>query len=558
MVIAVAGTLVGCAVAPSPTTEPTRLVPTPWPTAEPTPTGTPLPTLTPSVTPTASPTPVPGLTWPSLRDLAYPVDGIQGDTVTLVDEPSADSSVALRVALADIHAFGDLDGDLVDDVVVVLTAYRQDDGPYFYLSAVLNRDGEPEPTAAVPIAERVIFRSISVQAGRVAVEMIVQDADDPLGYPVQDSRRAYELGGDGLELTSRWDAPAKSLPAPKEAVPAPLSFLPGARSTKARGAMDPVGDRRFLMPGVTGETATLTVTSPYDHVFLSISGLDDGVLLNSVISETTTWSGPFPSTQDYLVTLVSVSGSVTPFTLEVALSNAPMSAAPVTPTLQPTATPRVSPIPSATAILTPTTTVSVTVTPTATDFRRVPPGSTLYLTFDDGPGDGDWTSKVLDILAEHEAQATFFVIGRLAAQYPALVQTELNAGHAVGGHTDAHQTLDIIGRSAFFTALASTVQSLPGGQGTCMRPPYGALDAYTRVRAEELGYRVVLWDVDSEDWRRPGADVIARRVLATVRPGAVLLFHDGGGDREQTLIALEVVLPALRARGYQFEALCQQ
>jgi peptidoglycan/xylan/chitin deacetylase (PgdA/CDA1 family) len=118
--------------------------------------------------------------------------------------------------------------------------------------------------------------------------------------------------------------------------------------------------------------------------------------------------------------------------------------------------------------------------------------------------------------------------------------------------------LDAIGRNIFFEALASTMQVLPGSADTCVRPPYGALDAYTRVRAEELGYRVVLWDVDSEDWRRPGADVIAGRIVTGARPGAVLRFHDGGGDRAQTLAALEAVLPVLHARGYTFELPCRR
>jgi len=89
----------------------------------------------------------------------------------------------------------------------------------------------------------------------------------------------------------------------------------------------------------------------------------------------------------------------------------------------------------------------------------------------------------------------------------------------------------------------------------CVRPPRGASDTATREAIGEQGLQIALWDVDPQDWRRPGADVIAQRVLDGVRPGAIVVLHDGGGDRSETVTALEAILTELGARGYAFLAL---
>jgi peptidoglycan/xylan/chitin deacetylase (PgdA/CDA1 family) len=180
----------------------------------------------------------------------------------------------------------------------------------------------------------------------------------------------------------------------------------------------------------------------------------------------------------------------------------------------------------------------------------------LYLTFDDGPADPRWTPQVLDVLAAYDARATFFVLGQQAARFPELIEAEVAAGHTVANHTFDHRTLDGIGREAFLEEIRRTEQAL-GEVGTrCLRPPYGATDAYTRAYAAELGYQVVLWHIDTEDWRRPGADAIADSVLDAARPGAIVLFHDGGGDRSQTTAALRTILPTLAEQGYTFEVVC--
>ena len=189
------------------------------------------------------------------------------------------------------------------------------------------------------------------------------------------------------------------------------------------------------------------------------------------------------------------------------------------------------------------------------------PGSAgvVYLTFDDGPNPV-WTPRVLELLARHRAQATFFVLGRSAAAHPELVRQEHAAGHGVGNHTWSHHRLTGLGDGELAAEVSSTsaaIQRATGVPVRCLRPPYATVDRASAQRVGALGLRLVLWDIDTRDWLRPGAGVIAGRVLGRVRAGDVVLMHDGGGDRSQTVAALEQLLTDLSARGFRFAALCR-
>jgi peptidoglycan/xylan/chitin deacetylase (PgdA/CDA1 family) len=183
----------------------------------------------------------------------------------------------------------------------------------------------------------------------------------------------------------------------------------------------------------------------------------------------------------------------------------------------------------------------------------------VYLTFDDGPTPA-WTPRVLELLARHRALATFFVVGGNAAAHPELVRQAYAAGHGVGNHTWTHRRLTRLGPGALEAEVGATsaaIQRATGAPVRCLRPPYATVDAASAGRARALGLRLVMWDLDTGDWRRPGAGVIAARVLDRVRPGDVVLLHDGGGDRGQTVAALQRILPSLAARGFRFSPLCR-
>lgn len=184
----------------------------------------------------------------------------------------------------------------------------------------------------------------------------------------------------------------------------------------------------------------------------------------------------------------------------------------------------------------------------------------VYLTFDDGPNGGQ-TLEILDLLEQYDAQATFFVLGQQAERYPDVIRAEASGGHYVGNHTYDHSSLEGASPERFMDQIERTKQIILDiaidlfgldRDVRYVRPPYGATDANTRNYATALGYAVVMWDIDPQDWRNPGSQVIASHVVSSAYPGAIVLMHDGGGDRSQTIAALERILRELSAQGYAF------
>ncbi|HEV6954424.1 MAG TPA: polysaccharide deacetylase family protein [Promicromonospora sp.] len=176
----------------------------------------------------------------------------------------------------------------------------------------------------------------------------------------------------------------------------------------------------------------------------------------------------------------------------------------------------------------------------------------LYLTFDDGPGDE--TVEILDLLRAHDGKAVFFALGQNLARHTDLGRRVVAEGHALANHTWDHANLtrlDTDGRAHQLEPTADLLRSL-GSESPCVRPPYGATDDTVAADLAVRGAEQVLWTVDPADWSRPGADVIAERLLTAPR-GAVVLLHDGGGDRTQTVDALRQALPRLAADGWTFE-----
>jgi peptidoglycan/xylan/chitin deacetylase (PgdA/CDA1 family) len=139
----------------------------------------------------------------------------------------------------------------------------------------------------------------------------------------------------------------------------------------------------------------------------------------------------------------------------------------------------------------------------------------------------------------------------MAERHPDLLRRLLGAGMSVGVHTWDH--LQLRGRDSDFVAdqLLRTIDiiALAGGSPSLFRPPYGSWDSTTIAVAAALQLRTVIWSVNPRDWRRPGTEVITERVLSRARPGSIVLLHDGGGDRSQTVAALPRIVDGLQARG---------
>jgi peptidoglycan/xylan/chitin deacetylase (PgdA/CDA1 family) len=175
----------------------------------------------------------------------------------------------------------------------------------------------------------------------------------------------------------------------------------------------------------------------------------------------------------------------------------------------------------------------------------------VAITFDDGP-DPTNTPQVLALLRAHGAVATFFVLGRQAERYPALVHGEAAEGSEVCNHGYSHAAL--VGRSAAFVRAdvaqaAEVLQRLGVGRCRLFRFPYFASDATARAVVASLGYRLVAASVDPQDWRGGSGQRIVRWVFRHVRPGDIILLHDGGGPRGATLAALAPILQGLEERG---------
>ncbi len=181
-----------------------------------------------------------------------------------------------------------------------------------------------------------------------------------------------------------------------------------------------------------------------------------------------------------------------------------------------------------------------------------PRGRRVALTYDDGPS--AQTPAFLSELQRLGVPATFFMIGREVQALPAIARQVLADGNAIGDHSWNHANLAGGGPAATDQLIRTNaaIRRATGFTPCLFRPPYRATgpDLVTRVR--EQGMTSVLWSVDPSDWARPGTDAIIARVLAQAGPGAIILSHDGGGDRSQTLAALPLIVSALRARGYTF------
>jgi cellulose synthase/poly-beta-1,6-N-acetylglucosamine synthase-like glycosyltransferase/peptidoglycan/xylan/chitin deacetylase (PgdA/CDA1 family) len=198
--------------------------------------------------------------------------------------------------------------------------------------------------------------------------------------------------------------------------------------------------------------------------------------------------------------------------------------------------------------------------------REQPPGRRIALTFDDGP-DPHWTPRIAAALRRLHVPATFFVIGSKVVRHPDLVRSLHRQGFELGNHTFTHVDLASLPAWERRLQISLTESALDAavGIGTrLIRPPYSSVPAAVTPAQERAyadlasrGYVIVLSDLDGEDWRRPGVGAIVRAATPRNRQGGIVLLHDGGGDRSQTLTAVERLVPRLRARGFRFVTVSQ-
>lgn len=179
-------------------------------------------------------------------------------------------------------------------------------------------------------------------------------------------------------------------------------------------------------------------------------------------------------------------------------------------------------------------------------------GPYIALTFDDGPNQ-KLTPHLLDLLAEHHIHVTFFVVGENAVQYPEILQRAVREGHEIGNHSWSHPNLAKMSDENVRSQIKRTeevITSAIGSRPILFRPPYGSVTAHQKhFIHDELGYEIILWEVDPLDWKNPGPNVVSSRILKETRPGSIVLVHD---IHAQTIQAMPATLTELEAKGFKF------
>lgn len=177
----------------------------------------------------------------------------------------------------------------------------------------------------------------------------------------------------------------------------------------------------------------------------------------------------------------------------------------------------------------------------------------IALTFDDGPS--KYTDQYLQILQEHGAVATFFCLGNNVETYPDKAKAIVDSGNQICSHSTSHPNLLKLDNDGIYNELTgsfATIESATGVKTTTFRPPYGNFHAESWLATGGQVSCAVIWNLDSEDWRKPGVDEIVENATKNVKPGSVILMHDGGGNRDEDLEALPQIIDKLHEEGYTF------
>jgi len=181
----------------------------------------------------------------------------------------------------------------------------------------------------------------------------------------------------------------------------------------------------------------------------------------------------------------------------------------------------------------------------------------IAMTYDDGPHPKN-TPRLLDMLRKRNIKATFYVVGRNVNQYPHIVRRIVSEGHEIGSHSWSHANFAKLSDAAIRKELDKTRDAIiaaSGVQPRTLRPPYGSLRSSQRLWIhKEYGYPTILWDVDPEDWRRPGPSVVTSRILRKTHNGSIVLAHD---LHKSTVDAMPATLDGLLSRGFKFVTVSQ-
>jgi len=176
------------------------------------------------------------------------------------------------------------------------------------------------------------------------------------------------------------------------------------------------------------------------------------------------------------------------------------------------------------------------------------------LTFDDGP-DMKNTVEILNILSEYKVKATFFVTGKNAEKFPELVELAKGQGHEIGNHSFSHSSLRFKTLAFVYEEITKTdnlLSSIGIGEVTNFRPPYGRYFPFVPLALKRLKKSMILWNIGPKDYKAKSSAQLTAFILKKLKPGSIIVLHDGGGNRRITIEALKELIPEILKKGYQF------
>lgn len=480
------------------------------------------------------PTPTPevrrGIEWEDLKQLAFVIDG---ETIQLED---GRATVSYGGASEDVYVLqnqmvqGDLDGDGHDDVIAHIALSAAGTGTFHMVVAVIDNGQGGEARLPVWLGDRIVIDSIEVRDGKVEVALFDREPDEPFTVISRHQRLEIDFSGPGASVTHIASQPLAHIPLPGPDRPEiAIQFDPGAIGAIVAGSIEFRQRQVYTAEMAAGQMFTATLEAPLG-VWLDV-GLGD-VEVDSASERPQQVQAELPITGSWQIAVVSAHAG--PADYKLSIEALPPGVSLPSPEAEPAEAPR----------------PGVDPTPIPDDSAPV-----MYFTFDDGPHPV-YTPQVLDVLARYDARATFFVVGRLVEAYPNLTQRIFNEGHTLGNHTWNHENLAGLPREQFDDTVGRT-QALLGARGaSCLRTPYMAMDAFTREWAAGHGLSLAMWDIVPQDWLPRSALTIAQYIVDHARDGAIVLLHDGGGERAETVLGLDVALSELSRQGYRFEPMC--
>ena len=429
-------------------------------------------------------------------------------------------------------ARGDLNGDGSDDLVLHVVEETAGPESTDLIVAVIDTGEAFDVRPPTVLGHRILVDTIDIRNGGIEVSYFDRSRYEPLTQVTRRTTLTVEVDGEHADVTVTWVEPVHSVPSLQiTRPPVPAAFGLDGFGTAVSDRIE-VRERHPVDGHASeGDIVVATLEAP-TGVWLE-ARLGDGSVSVPIAEQTQRFASRMPASGAWRVTVTSSLIEPADYRLSIEVFGPDLG--------ERIATRDPSGFWSGTHMSPP---------------ALPDDGPVVYLTFDDGPHP-TYTPRILDVLARHGVQATFFVVGYLAERNPSIVQRIAHEGHTLANHSWSHESLARVSRAAFDRSIERTQDVLGPLATPCLRPPYWALGASTEQWAADLGLRLVGWSYSPQDWLGPPANTIANGLVDRSKPGAVILLHDGGGHRATTVRGLDMALERLADSDIEFKAICR-